>query len=572
MAAKKLKADSPEQLSYENDFLRLEVLGGVKLEGLDRMRVTLKVELKDSPRPPVRHNLDLYNDNQLEKFIRKVAERLEIGTSVIAASLSELTSELEKYRLEMIKQQQIGQPQTKYLTETEKTIAIENLTRSTGSGLSLMEQTLQDLQQTGIQGEEENSMILYLAMTSRKTKDPLSVICLAKSGVGKSYLMEKVAECIPQEDTKEHTQFSGNSFYYFRREEIRGKVFLIEDLDGAQAVMFPIRELQTKKRISKTVTMKDKNGQLRTITLIVEGPVSVIGCTTREKVYEDNANRAILIYLDSSKEQDERIMTYQKQHRAGIIDTHKEKLLQEKLQNMQRVLEPIKVINPYAMLIDLPKEIFKPRRTLPLLLSFVEAVTFYHQYQRKQIANEQTGELYIEVHPWDIEQSFKLLKDVLFRKSDELSGAAREFYQYLKQWNGQDKKKGFYASDIRQENRIHPRTLNRYLQELTDYGLLQITGGNRHRTGYSYKITPNRNYETLQKSINEQLERVIKNVWNVYEQRKTEQPKETKKRKSKPAHRSLSEGGTVSKQLDNQTTDQLNELETKEKELVGQEV
>ncbi len=541
MKKQNLNIVDEQQLSYENDFLRLEVLGGVKLEGLDRMRVTLKVELKDSPRPPVRHNLDLYNDNQLEKFIRKVAERLEIGTSVVAASLSELTSELEKYRLEMLKQQQTSHTQIKHLTESERTTAKENL-----QAPNLMEQTLTDLQQSGIQGEAENSMILYIAMTSRKTRDPLSVICLAKSGVGKSYLMEKVAECIPAEDTKEHTQFSGNSFYYYRREEIRGKVFLIEDLDGAQAVLFPIRELQTKKRISKTVTIKDKNGQLRTITLIVEGPVSVIGCTTREKVYEDNANRAILIYLDSSKEQDEKIMTYQKQHRAGLIETHKEKLLQEKLQNMQRVLEPVKVINPYAMLIDLPKEIFKPRRTLPLLLSFIEAVTFYHQYQREQKADEQTGELYIEVHPQDIEQSFKLLKDVLFRKSDELSGAAREFYQWLKGWNGQDKKKGFYASNIRQENRIHPRTLNRYLQELTDYGLLQITGGNRHRTGYSYKITPNRDYETLQKSINEQIERVIQNVWSAYEQKNKEQPKETKKRKSK----------TVGNQSDNKVIDQ----------------
>lgn len=513
-----LKILTADQLEYANELLITTVLGGVKPEGLDRMRVTLKVELKESPRPAVRHNLDLYNDNQLEKFIRKVAERLEIGTSVIAASLSELTGELEKYRLEMLRQQQINQPQTKHLTESERLAAIENLTRSASSGPNLMEQTLWDLQQTGIQGEAENSMILFIAMTSRKTRDPLSVICLAKSGVGKSYLMEKIAECIPAEDTKEHTQFSGNSFYYYRREEIRGKVFLIEDLDGAQAVLFPIRELQTKKRISKTVTVKDKIGQLRTITLIVEGPVSVIGCTTKEKVYEDNANRAILIYLDSSKEQDERVMNYQKQHRAGLIDTHKEKLLQEKLQDMQRVLEPIKVINPYAPLIDLPKEIFKPRRTLPLLLSFIEAVTFYHQYQREQMADEQTGEIYIEAHPQDIEQSFRLLQDVLFRKSDELSGAAREFYQWLASYQ-EHYKKGFYARDIRQENRMHPRTLNRYLQELTEYGLLQITGGNRHKTGYSYRVAPGGNYEELQKSITGQIERVMKNIWNAYEQK-----------------------------------------------------
>ena len=94
-----------QQLQYENEVLKLTVLGGIRLEGLDRMRVTIKVDLKESPRPPFRHTVDLYNDTQLEKFIRKCAEKLEIGTTIIAASLSELTEKLEQYRLEQIKQQ-----------------------------------------------------------------------------------------------------------------------------------------------------------------------------------------------------------------------------------------------------------------------------------------------------------------------------------------------------------------------------------------------------------------------------------------------------------------------------------
>jgi hypothetical protein len=531
MQPSKLTTTNFEEIFYENALLKQTVLGGIKLEGLDRMRVTLKIELVDAPRPPVRHNLDLYNDTQLEKFIRKVAEKLEIGTAIIAASLSELTSELENYRLSKIKEQQLEIPQTKPLTEIEKQTAIENLQSET-----LLQQTLEDLQATGIQGEAENAVILLLAMSSRKLHDPLSVICLAKSGTGKSYLMERVALCIPEDDKREHTQFSGNSFYYFKREEIRGKVFLIEDLHGAMNVLFPIAELQTKKRISKTVTIKDKNGQLRTITLIVEGPVSVIACTTREKIYEDNANRSILIYLDGSKEQDEKIMHYQKQNRAGLIDRFAEKQMQQKLMAMQQVLEPIKVINPFAPLINLPKEIFKPRRTLPLLLSFIEAITFYYQYQRPWI-NTSTGEIiydpqverskipiealakhreeiYIQTKPEDIEWAFKLLRDVLFRKSDELSGAAREFYEWLKQWaiKKATKKTGFYGSDVRKDNPIHPRTLSRYLQELADYGLLEITGGNRHKLGYTYKVIANSNYQLLQQSINEQIKKVMENV------------------------------------------------------------
>ena len=83
-------------LIYRNALLPfVTVLGGVKLEGLDRLRVTLKVEVPDSPRPPVRHNLDLYNDNQLGKLVRITAERLEVGISITTACVAELIEQLE---------------------------------------------------------------------------------------------------------------------------------------------------------------------------------------------------------------------------------------------------------------------------------------------------------------------------------------------------------------------------------------------------------------------------------------------------------------------------------------------
>jgi DNA primase len=523
----KLQVENPEQIVYNNGLLILTVLGGVKLEGLDRLRVTLKIELPDSPQPPLRHNLDLYNDTQVEKLVRRTAERLEIGTSVIAASLAELTEQLELYRLQEIKQQAI-EPQARPLTEGEQQAAIEHLKSD-----NLMEQTTADLQSTGIQGEQENSVILYIAMTSRKCHDPLSVICLAKSGMGKSYLMEKVANCIPDEHKKEHTQFTGNSFYYYKREEIRGKVFLIEDLDGAQEVLFPIRELQTKKRISKTVTIKDKNGQLRTVTLVVEGPVSVIGCTTREKVYEDNANRSILIYIDSSREQDARIMNYQKQLRAGQVNDTAERAIVQKLQNMQKVLQPIKVINPYAPLIELPQEMFKPRRTLPLLLSFIEAITFYHQYQRPLLAEPSTAEVYIETSPQDIEWAFKLLKETLFSKSDELSGALRGFLEQVKKIKQTNQLDKFKATDIRQHMRIAPRTLQHYLKELADYGYIHITGG-KQRTGYEYEIGEAISESQLQQKINEQVAAVMGKIRKAQQERETPpstEPQPDKKRR-----------------------------------------
>jgi hypothetical protein len=95
MAQKKFNITNPESLIYQNEILKLTVLGGIKLEGLDRMRSTLKIELKNSSVPPVRHNLDLYNDNQLEKLIRKTAEqRKEAEAFLKPKNLMKQTNEM----------------------------------------------------------------------------------------------------------------------------------------------------------------------------------------------------------------------------------------------------------------------------------------------------------------------------------------------------------------------------------------------------------------------------------------------------------------------------------------------
>lgn len=509
--------ENPDQLIYVNSILTIEVLGGVRLEGLDRMRVTLKVGLNGSGIPPIRHNLDLYNDTQLEKFIRKIAERLEVGTGVTGVTggtLAELTQALENYRLEKIKEQHHPSVSSKPLTEKEKQTAIENLKHG-----SLLAQTIDDLAASGIQGEAENALLLLLAMTSRKMPDPISVVCLARSGTGKSYLMERVALCLPDEDKKEHTQFTSNAFYYYKKEEIRNKVFLIEDLEGAMDVLFPIRELQSKKRISKTITQKGRDGKLQTTTLIVEGPVCIIACTTKESIYEDNANRSILIYLNDSMAQDEKVMDYQKRHRAGLVDIYREQQVQQKLQQMQKALEPVRVINPFAPLIDLPENFPKKRRALPILLNVIEAITFYHQYQREQTADKVTGEVQIETQPIDIENGFKYLKNVLFRRSDELSGAVRDFYEKLKGVIEKNGLEQFRVSDIRGHIKLTPRSIQQYLKVLLEYGYLHITGG-KQRLGYEYGILGGTSEKILHQSIGEHIGAVMEKVNKAYSKSK----------------------------------------------------
>lgn len=61
MATPQLTTQNPNQLEYHNQLIKIAVLGGIRLDGLDRMRVTVKIQSTEVDSVAVRHNLDLYN-------------------------------------------------------------------------------------------------------------------------------------------------------------------------------------------------------------------------------------------------------------------------------------------------------------------------------------------------------------------------------------------------------------------------------------------------------------------------------------------------------------------------------
>ncbi|WP_354432108.1 MULTISPECIES: hypothetical protein [unclassified Mucilaginibacter] len=345
----KLITENAELLIYLDGKLHIAILGGIKLTGLDRMKVTLKLIRTDYKNNAFRHNLDLYNSIQAEQLIEKSAETLDVSTAEISTAISQLTTALENYRAERLEATKPKQVEKKQLTEPERKAAIQYLKSE-----DLLERTKPAIAQSGLVGEETNSLIAYLTYTSRKRHTPLHLMCLGASGTGKTWLQEKVSELMPEEDKIEISTLSMNAFNYLGKEDLKHKLLLIEDMDGAEAVQYPLRGLQSKRKISKTVTLKDSKGNLKTVTLNVEGPVCISGRTTREQLYEDNANRCILLYMDNSPEQDKKIMDYQRKLSAGLIDQYEERKVREQIKNVQRILKPISVKNPYATYLNLP--------------------------------------------------------------------------------------------------------------------------------------------------------------------------------------------------------------------------
>jgi len=358
-------------------------------------------------------------------------------------------------------------------------------------------------------GEDENALILFLAMASHKYENPFSVLCMAKSGIGKSYLIQKLSSCMPAGSYSIHTQISENALYYFESSQLDNKVLFIEDLDFTHEMLTPLATLQTQGKLIKTRATKNKDGLIHSTTFEVNAKLCLIASAYAEKNYENLSLPFLCLHLNHSQTQDNEIMNYQRNLSAGLID---KTLINSTIQRLKCVLaslENINIVNPYAPLIELPEDLPAPRKTLLLLLDFINIITFFYQRQREQFVNEQTGEKYIKTTPQDIELAFTLLKNSLLRKADDLSTSSRGFYTWLSKFLKEAKTNQFTALDIRKAKQIHPRTLNRYLQELTLFHYTQIVGGNKYRGGFIYKITDLNELLTKQKNIESSLKTTL---------------------------------------------------------------
>lgn len=523
---KNLKFHNPHFITYADDILTVDVLGGVDLQQIEKMICTLRLTYQSYP--PMRTTLDLYSDHQTDTLIRNLCDKWELQLLDASKSVHSLIAQLESYKLERLrypkpKQQEFEQ------SEEEQRAAKKYLQNK-----NLINQLQKDLQQIGILGEDENALILFLAMASHNYQNPFSVLCLAKSGIGKSYLLKKLSDCLPQGTFTFHTQISENALFYFDSSQIDGKVLFVEDLQWTEQMLFPLATLQTQGRLIKTRATKDKDGMLHSTTFEVAGKLCLIACAYSETNYDGLSLPFLCLHLNHSPAQDENIMNYQKQCKAGLINYTDIQQIQRRLQCVIATLQNISIINPYATLIHLPDDIPHPRKTLLLLLNFIDIITFFFQYQRENITDKSTGEIFIKTHPADIELAFKLLKNCLFRRADELSTSARGFYNWLQKFLKEAKTNRFTALDIRKTKRIHPRTLNRYLQELVLFNYIQVAGGNKYREGYIYKLTGITELAELQKDIETDLKNTLEKIYTSYHQSTGQENQKTELPNIKP--------------------------------------
>lgn len=381
----------------------------------------------------------------------------------------------------------------------EKTIAVG------GSPLDFLQQEnlLQNLntliEQSGIIGESNSRLLLFIIASSYKTKQPLHAIVQGSSGSGKTHLISKVADLLPQEDVLRFTRITESSLYNWGEYELVNKLLIIEDLDGLkEEAMFAMRELISNQRLSSSVSIKDKKGNIKSVKKEVKGVFSSLSATTKGEIYEDNMSRSFLLAVDESKEQTDRIINYQNRRIAGEINPQEQQQAKELLQKIVRSLKEEEVQNPYATQIQLPENVHKKRRLNEMFQSIIKQITIINQYQR----STRNGRIVTQIE--DIEHAVEILFESIILKIDELDGSLRQFFEKLKK---QFKTDDFSRFEAMETTGFKKTQLQHYLNQLVQLEYVKQYGhGNK---GYKYRINHFDDIQSVRKKLKEHFNKQI---------------------------------------------------------------
>ena len=491
---------NPDCLIYKTETLLITLWGGIEIHTVNRLRVTLHIKLKANEYASFRDTADLYSNGQSDRLIKQAAEKLEISSTVVGEAITGLTRELEIYRSqkreEKRKSEEVKEKQGKDLFGAVQMQAAKDFLNRP----DLTENTHKFFGNLGLIGEQDSATLLFFIFLTRFFKNPLHAIVMGSTGSGKTYLLQGVAQAVPRQHIHVTTSLSENTLYYTPRDFLKHKILLQEDLDGAYSALLPLRELMSNQEISRFSTKTNsRTGDSKQVYLHVEGPVCVAGATTRDKIYEDNANRSFLIQVEENPSHECQVLEYQGRLAAGLVNFKRYEESINLLKACQLLIEPIEVIIPFAPKLELPPHVFKKMRTKNHYLTLIKSITLWSQHQRKKVTDHD-GNTFLLSTLEDVEWANYLSRDVLLRKSDELSGKTRQFFESLKEYIKEQKTKSFYAKDIRRHFRMHPMELQRRLNEIESRGLIRCVSRS-NKPGNEYEIIIWNDYDELRSGI-----------------------------------------------------------------------
>lgn len=473
-------------IKYQSGNLEAEVIGGINTIALTRFQVMLKISRRPqlSAGDVYRNNVDLYNENNIQHFIKQASIKLKLESTKIADFIYDLTERLETYR----KDKSTGK-------EEKPVIPIgSNHEQKKTAQLLKSETLLEDIQrlltQSGMPCGKIALELFLIALSSKQTSVMHGI--LQGNAELTSEIIKTFPSVLPPETARFKTSISDSVLYYAPNENYwKNKVLLLPSIDTLGKKNTAITELILQGQVNRLVTENTEQGTYRASNKSVNGNLSFISSTAKGYHELMNSDAVMALPISNPNAIKEAIATIEIKRFAGLLDENKIKSSQRQLQVLFREIKSMTVVNPFLEQLNISATFNKDNKLISQFLRMTNLITLLHQKQLTVI--QKNGANQIEVQPRHMIQALELFREIWFKQEKELSfnvaGTLMKIRKMIiKDFPDSHKEADFLVKDMRAKLKVSPSSLARHINILYDYGKLERTGGNQ-RDGYSYKVT-----------------------------------------------------------------------------------
>jgi DNA primase len=457
---------------------------GLSATGLDRLKVNVRLTVGASFHIDT---LDLYQARARQQYAQSAAKSCRVSEQQVGAELLRIVEALESTRLEM--RRGADKEPDAPMTAEEHATALKYLETP-----GLCDRIVEDFRKCGLVGERATVLTAYLGAVSRKLSEPFGILIVARSGAGKSSLQDALCGFVPPEDLVRVTRLTGQALFYKDPYSLQRKMLAIAEEEGAALAVYSLRTLASDQHLSIAATRTDpQTGKLHTEHYDVFGPVVIVITTTSPEAFdEETRSRFVLLTMDESREQTRQVLEQQRRRYTleGILEQARSEHIRGLHHNVQRLLRPVAVMNPFTEWVTYPDDRLIHRREQKKYLALINSIALLHQHQRPahRTADEETETEveYVEVTVEDIELANELAGEVLVRSLDEVAPPVRGMYREFRALCKRRAEEAGCKPDEVQLSRREIREatgwsdwqVRTYCQQLVDLEYLYLVSGN----------------------------------------------------------------------------------------------
>jgi DNA-binding transcriptional ArsR family regulator len=296
-------------------------------------------------------------------------------------------------------------------------------------------------------------------------------------------MVETVASLFPPEALIHATQMTPQALFHMKpgslshRWVVAGERSRLENDDTAEATR-ALREMLASGRLSKLMPVKIGSG-IETQVIEQEGPIAFTETTTLANLFEEDANRCLMLQTDETRAQTRRIITSLAKREAGnhddtgrVIRVH---------HAIQRILPRAVVRVPWS---DRLADAFncdrvEVRRAFPQLLTLVQASALLHYRQR---GTGDDGAILADARDYHLARRL-IIKPFSQSLGGGLSESACAFLVKLP--SGEE----FTSKEMAKALKVSKSAAAGWLSELNDAGAVEMIEQGRGRKAAKWQLT-----------------------------------------------------------------------------------